>query len=112
MSSKEGPQTQRSSGSIPDPANNSSLLFSLLISGWSLLRQAQETDQGEMGDEAQPAYAFCARVDSSSVHLQFLENSVWGKSIKGLREDAEVRNCPKSISMWTVCFSLGNFLLF
>lgn len=48
VSSEEG------TAPVSYPGNNS-LLFFLLISGWSPLSQAQETDQGEMGDEARPS---------------------------------------------------------
>lgn len=69
-------------GTAPDPylGNSSLLLFFLLASGWSLLSQAQETDQGEGGDGVQTGSAFPARMDSRNF---FFEDLVWGKRMKG-----------------------------
>lgn len=74
----------RGHGTAPGPylGHSSLLLFFLLPSGWSLLSQAQETDQGEGEMGVLPGSAFPARMDSSNAHVHFFEDSVWGKRKK------------------------------
>lgn len=74
----------RGHGTAPGPylGNSSLLLFFLLASGWSLLSQAQETDQGEGEMESCLALPSLPGWTPAMPTCIFIEDSVWGKRMK------------------------------